>query len=61
MRRSRLLLLLVFAASATQAQLKWIPVPSCGDDVTKLGNDLKTETKPEFVLRDAAIGGESGC
>jgi hypothetical protein len=41
------------------AQVAWIPVPACGDDLTTLGDQLKIEKVPKYVLRAAAVGGSA--
>lgn len=48
--------LLLLASTVAAGQLQWLSVPSCGDDLAKLKNQLEKETNPTFVLRDAAIG-----
>ena len=50
------LLYLVDVGSA-QTQLVPILAPMCGDDLAKLKTELKTEKYPEYLEREAAIGG----
>jgi hypothetical protein len=49
--------LFLVATPALPAQVTWIPVPACGEDLTTLGDQLKVEEDPKYVLRAAAVGG----
>lgn len=50
---------LLLASPTLHAQLTYIPMPVCGDDPTKLGNQLKTVTDPTYILRAGAVGGNA--
>jgi hypothetical protein len=52
------LLLYLLGVAAAQTQLVPIPPPMCGDDLAKLKTELKIEKYPEYLEREAAIGGE---
>lgn len=34
-------------------------MPACGDDLARLGNQLKTVTDPTYIFRAGAVGGEA--
>ena len=54
-----MLLMLVVANQALQAQLRYLPVPACGDPLSNLRQDLTAATSPDTIRRVAAVGGES--